>query len=58
MKRILLLATIAMLMTSTVTYANGAPTQDKEKCKKTCCTKSCPKPCPKDKCEKSKSAKS
>ncbi len=57
MKKIFVLAAIAMLMTGSLSYANGGGTkQDKEKCKKTC-TKPCPKPCPKDKCDKSKCAK-
>jgi hypothetical protein len=62
MKKIFLLATIAMLMTSSVVFANNG---DKNKKKGTkakteqTCDKPCPKPCPpccdknKNKCEKS-----
>lgn len=58
MKKIFLLATIAMLMGGSVAFANGG--KDKNKGKKTStektCTKPCPKPCPpccdKSKCDK------
>lgn len=63
MKKIFLLATIAMLMGSTVTFANGGDKNknkgSKAKTEKTC-TKACPKPCPKPClpcCDNSKCAK-
>jgi hypothetical protein len=60
MKRLFLLATIAMLMGSTVAFANDGD-KDKTKGSKTKTEKKCPKPCPepcppcckKGKCEKS-----
>jgi hypothetical protein len=54
MKKIFVLAAIAMLMTASVSYANNGD-KKQDKCKKTC-TKPCPKPC-KEKCDKSKCAK-
>jgi hypothetical protein len=60
MKKLFLLATVAMLMSSTVAFANGG---DKEKNKgskprtEKKCPKPCQKPCPpccdKSKCDKS-----
>ncbi|MDF2191203.1 hypothetical protein [Paraflavitalea sp. CAU 1676] len=61
MKKIFLLATIAMLMSSVATYANegnkhknkGSKAKTEKNCDKPC-PKTCPKPCPpacgKDKC--------
>jgi hypothetical protein len=58
MKKLFLLATIAMLMSSSVAFANGG---DKETNKGTKartekkCTKPCPQPCPPSSCcDKSK----
>jgi hypothetical protein len=57
MKKLFLLATVAMLMTGSAAFATGGK-GDKNKGKKTStekqCTKPCPKPCPTDKCDKSK----
>jgi len=55
MKKLFLLATIAMLMTS-VTFANGDPkspakSNKKARTEKTC-PKDCPKDCPKGSCQK------
>jgi hypothetical protein len=61
MKKLFLLATVAMLMSSAVTFANGGE-KEKNKGNKARTEKKCPKPCPtpcppsccdKGKCDKS-----
>lgn len=56
MKKLFLLATIAMLMGSTVTFANEGG-KDKTKGSKSKTEKKCPKPCPPC-CDKGKCGKS
>lgn len=57
MKKLFLLATVAMLMSSAVAFANDGGKDKKKARTEKKCPKPCPKPCPpccdKNKCEKS-----